>query len=168
MFYGWRWVRDCSGFPPRRERLHIALKRFAISHSAWVSLLSVCGFSCREGLHARRGCHSDVAARSRCLLPWSESPGLLRLEHRINPGLLHPVLNFAMPATARCYTAPQKAVSGTRLPHYRASVGGSPSSPIATMMRRHLSAPSRSPLRRICSTISRAFAVAFFAWIGSS
>jgi addiction module HigA family antidote len=42
-----------------------------------------------------------------------------------------------------------------------ASVGGSPSSPIATMMRSHLSAPSSSPLRRISSTISRAFVVAF-------
>ena len=158
MFYGWRWVRDCSGFPPRRERLHIALKRFAISHSAWVSLLSVCGFSCREGLHARRGCHSDVAARSRCLLPWSESPGLLRVEHRINPGLLHPVLNFAMPGTARWgHSAPQKAVAA---PGCLTTARLSPSSPIATMMRSHVSAPSWSPLRRISSTISRALAVA--------
>jgi hypothetical protein len=43
----------------------------------------------------------------------------------------------------------------------RASVGGAPRSPSATMMRSQVSAPSVSPLRRMSSTISRALVVAW-------
>src|SRR5262249_46270580 len=109
-----------------------------------------------------RGCHSDVAARSRCLLPWSESPGLLRVEHSINPGLLHPVLSSlllvrdALNGSVGGYTAPQKW--RRPVPQRRAPAGGSPSSPIGTMIRSQVSALSLAPLRRICSTIWRALA----------
>jgi competence protein ComEC len=48
-----------------------------------------------------------------------------------------------------------------RIRECRASVGGAPSSTIATMIRNHTSAPALSPLWRIASTISRALAVAF-------
>lgn len=67
------------------------------------SLPSVCRVPCRETWHASRSRHwcRDVAARSRCLLPRSESPGLLIVEDGINSGLLHQVLN-ACPAALSC------------------------------------------------------------------